>query len=368
MDDAPGAAYDARNLGPSPNPMRSHRVRRRSSLAIGATLALVIVPLVVVPASAGSQRDAVIAYWTPARIAAAKPRDLKPLGHMNANRGKPGGGGAGAVGGASWANGGAVLDQTGKVFFHMGGGDWQCSGSVVSDGGRAGYSIVLTAGHCAIDETTGEFASNWVFMPNWDTQPATFTTACTGTLYGCWTTAGGGGIYVHWGFAHAGAFNNQAVTHDWAFAVVGPGGKSNAQLDAAKGSGGVGTGYAIQFSGVSSGNRLEAFGYPAAGKYHGNDLTWCAGNIAVDVASSNGSTNNATWGMACDMTGGSSGGPWFANLNETNGSGGTLSSLNSYGYSGVVKMFGPKFNANTLATFNAAKSGTPTNTVVGTAP
>ena len=58
---------------------------------------------------------------------------------------------AGAVKGASWTNGGPILAMTGKVVFTMGGGDWICSGSVVNDGGRAGYSMVLTAGHCAID-------------------------------------------------------------------------------------------------------------------------------------------------------------------------------------------------------------------------
>ena len=334
-------------------------MRRRSALAIGTALALLIVPLVVAPASARSEHDRIVAYWTPARMAAAKPRDLTPVGVKAKPQAKPVRGGPGVTG-ASWTRGGPVLDLTGKVFFHMGGGDWQCSGSVVSDSGRLNYSMVLTAGHCGIDESTGEFASNWMFMPNWDAQPATFTTACSGSYYGCWTSAG---IFVHWGFAHAGAFNDQAVTHDWAFVVVGSGGKSNTQLDA------LGS-YPIQFLGtVGSGDRLQAFGYPAAGKYHGNDLTWCAGKVFVDVSSSNGTPNNATWGMGCDMTGGSSGGPWFEGLNEQNGTAGTLSSLNSYGYSGIRNMYGPKFNGNTQATYSAASTTTsPTNTTVGTAP
>lgn len=339
-------------------------MRRRSPIALALGLALLVVPLIAAPASARSARDGVIAYWTPARMAAAKPRDLTPVGQAVARKGKPGGGGG--VTGASWTKGGPVLDQTGKVFFHMGGGDWQCSGSIVDDQGRPGYSMVLTAGHCAIDEVTGEFASNWLFMPNWDAQPATFTTACSGSLYGCWTTAGGGGIYVHYGFATAGSFNNQAVTHDWAFAIVGPGGKGGGgQLDGSKALGGAGGSYPIQFAGgVSATNRLQAFGYPAAGKYHGNDLTWCAGNIGQDA-----STGNQTWSMPCDMTGGSSGGPWFEGLSETGGTGGVLSSLNSYGYSGVSNMYGPKFNANTQATYNEARTeATVGNSIVGTAP
>lgn len=338
-------------------------MRRRSPLAIGIGLALIIVPLIAAPASARSEHDRVVAYWTPARMASAKPRDLTPAGANITPRARPGGGGG--VTGKSWVNGGPVLDLTGKVYFSMAGGNWQCSGSIVDDQGRSGFSMVLTAGHCAVDEATGLFATNWMFMPNWDRQPATFNTACSGSFYGCWTTAGGGGLYAHWGFVHAGSFNNQAVTHDWAFAVVASGGKSGEQLDGSVATGGAGGSYPIQFTGgVSAGNRLQAFGYPAAGKYKGNDLTWCAGNIGQDVG-----TANQTWSMACNMTGGSSGGPWFEGLNETNGTGGVLSSLNSYGYSGVSNMYGPKFNDRTLATYTEARTDASVgNTVVGTAP
>jgi hypothetical protein len=330
-------------------------VRRRPALAIGTALALLIVPLVVAPASARSEHDRIVAYWTPARMAAAQTRDFVRDGNGYVPRGKPGGGGTGVTG-KSWVNGGQVVDRVGKVYFHMGGGDWQCSGSVVSDNGRSGYSMVLTAGHCAIDEATGEFASNWLFMPAWDRQPATFSTACSGSLYGCWTTAGGGGLYVHSGFATAGSFNDQAVTHDWAFAVVGPGGTSgSAQLDSIAA---IGAGYAVGINTVSSGDRLGAFGFPAAGKYHGNDLTYCAGPVGQDAG-----TGNQTWSLACDMTGGSSGGGWLKGIDEATGLGGVLISLNSYGYSGVKKMYGPKFNANTAATLNAALTdNSPGNT------
>jgi V8-like Glu-specific endopeptidase len=333
-------------------------VRPRSSLVLATGLALLIVPLIAAPVGArngGPQAEQarVIAYWTPARMAAAVPRDLDRNTGKVIPRAKPGGGGGGStVTGASWTKGGPVNDLTGKVFFHMDGGDWQCSGSVVSDGGRAGYSMVLTAGHCGVSETTGEFASNWVFMPNWDAQPATFSTACSGSLYGCWTTANGGGMYVSQAFATAGSFNDTAVTHDWSFAVVGPGGKSGtAQLDGLKSQGGVGGSYPIGFNTVALNDQLASFGYPAAGKYHGNDLDYCAGPVGQDAG-----TGNATWSMACDMTGGSSGGPWLEGLNLTTGAGGTLSSLNSYGYSGIRNMYGPKFNNNTSATYNAART------------
>lgn len=323
-------------------------MRRRSPLAIGIGLALIVVPLIAAPASARSEHDRILAYWTPERIASAQPRDFERAGNKFVPRAKPGGTG-GAITGRSWPGSGTVPDLTGKVFFSMAGGNWQCSGSVVQDA-RTNYSMVLTAGHCAIDETTGIFATNWMFMPNWDRQPGTFATACTATFYGCWTAQA---IVVHNGFASAGSFNNQAVRHDWAFAIVGPGGKGGGQLDGPKAAGGVGGAYPIGFGTAANGERLAAFGYPAAGKYQGNDLTYCAGKISQDPG-----TANTTWAMACDMTGGSSGGPWFEGLNESTGNGGVLSSLNSYGYSGIRNMYGPKFNANTEATYNAANTAT----------
>lgn len=281
-------------------------------------------------------------------MASAKPRDYMKAGAHYVPLARPGTGGS--VTGKSWTGGGSVLEKTGKVYFSLSGGNWQCSGSVVNDT-RSGYSLVLTAGHCAVDETNGNFATNWMFIPNWDSDPATFSTACAAnaTLHGCWTAQG---LVVHSGFRFAGGFNDEAVQHDWAFVVVGAGGYGSTQLDATVGS------YPIGFDTVSVGDRIQPFGYPAAGKYKGNDLTWCAGSVFTDRY-----TDDTTWGVTCNMTGGSSGGPMFEGLSETNGEGGTLSSLNSYGYSGDNSMYGPKFNANTQATYNAADSATGNVTV-----
>ena len=61
--------------------------------------------------------------------------------------------------------------------------------------------------------------------------------------------------------------------------------------------------------------------------------------------------------------GGTSGGPWLEGIDESNGSGGTLSSVNSYRYSGGDSIYGPKFNSTTQATYNAA-NGATSNTIV----
>ena len=62
------------------------------------------------------------------------------------------------------------------------------------------------------------------------------------------------------------------------------------------------------------------------------------------------------------MTGGSSGGPWLSGFNASSQSG-SLSSLNSYGYSGVKAMHGPKFNDDTADVYDAANQASG-NTVV----
>lgn len=327
-------------------------------------LAALVVPLLLVgllpgavsaagpsPDARAAHRAQVLAYWTPARMRAAQPRDFTfdPVrGFQPAARpGGGGGSGGSTVTGASWSGGGKMLTTTGRALFTMGGTDYICSGSVVADG-SASQAIVLTAGHCVV-ENDGTFATNWLFIPSFDTSPS-YT--CSRTTYGCWVADA---LYADAAFATAGGFNTTAVQHDWAFAVVSAGDRDGGQLDAKVGS------FPIQYSGVARGDTLSAFGYPAAGKYRGNDLVYCRGPLGEDAG-----TGNTTWSMACDMTGGSSGGPWVKATNTTTYADAVLSSLNSYGYSGVKNMYGPKFNANTKAVFDAADKGSISSGVVRT--
>ena len=174
---------------------------------------------------------------------------------------------------------------------------------------------------------------------------------CASTAYGCWTARA---LVVHKGWADEESLTTKATQHDFGVAVVAGGGKTGTttQLDTA-----VGGGYAVSTGSMSSGTTVHAFGYPAAGRYKGKDLTYCAGPTFLDQYN-----GDATLGIACNMTGGSSGGPWLSGFNESTGSG-TLSSLNSYGYSGIKNMYGPKFNATTQAVYNAADNATG-NTIV----
>jgi hypothetical protein len=316
---------------------------RRSKAAVAAALltVLALLPLAVAPVAAANAKDKakaeharIVNYWTAERIANAKTRDFVRTGDKFIPKAKPGGGGTGA----SWTGGGPVVQRTGKVVFTMDGGDWVCSGSAVNDS-RTGFSLVLTAGHCAYDEVNRAFATNWTYIPSFDTAP---TYTCAQSTFGCWTAQG---LVVHSGYATAGGFNTQATLHDFAIAIVGPGGKNGStQLDS------LGS-YPIAYPAISTGGTVHSFGYPASGRYKGKDLTFCTGPTFNDV-----NNDNLTWGIACNMTGGSSGGPWLANF--TTAGGGTLTSLNSYGYGGLANMYGPKFNSDTQGVYSNANTRT----------
>lgn len=342
--------------------------RRSLALLVATATAVALLPAALAGAAvpAGADRDAaqerteharILAYWTPERMRAAIPRDfvrhpdgtfrLEPTPMLD----------PASSSGKSWTTtdgkGGVVQARTGKVYFVMGRTGYVCSGSVADDGGAGTNSLVLTAGHCLYDgkkySRTNElagFATNWLFIPDFDSLPNLNTTNCAlaDTKYGCWTAKA---LVVHRGFASQRNFTSTATRYDFGFAVVGAGGKSSGALDVA-----VGGSYAVDTDPLDNSPKvtdvLSAFGYPAGSPYGGKDLVYCSGPITTDANNA-----DATWGMPCDMTGGSSGGPWLAGVDST-GAGGTLSSLNSYGYSGVKYMYGPMFNKDTKAVYDAA--------------
>jgi hypothetical protein len=81
-------------------------MRRRSSLALLAALSLLVVPALAGPAGAGgggqSERDRILAYWTPARMQSATARDFVRTTHGFVPAAKPQPPAGGNVTGASW--------------------------------------------------------------------------------------------------------------------------------------------------------------------------------------------------------------------------------------------------------------------------
>jgi V8-like Glu-specific endopeptidase len=323
--------------------------RRFAAILVG--FALTSTTLAALPASAAPTHDQsvrsshqrIVDYWTPERVRAAVPADvvLDATGRRVPAARKPGGGGlGGTVTGASWNGGGAVLNTTGKVLFTMSGSNYVCSGSLVQDG-VADRATVLTAGHCVFDDRTDTFATNWLFVPAFDSAP---TFDCSLTVWGCWSATR---------LVTTTAWTNGDFNHDVGFAVLGSGGRTGAQADDVIGA------QPIAFSTLHP-TTVHAFGYPAAQPYTGNDLVYCAGTDAKD--STPGST---AYSVGCSMNGGSSGGPWFRSFSTSTGTG-TLTSVNSFTYRGVKnRMFGPYLGSYAQATFNAARTATGSMLVSG---
>jgi V8-like Glu-specific endopeptidase len=300
--------------------------------------------------------DKVANFWTAQRIDSALTREFvfdkdAKSARLNAVRKGGGSGGTTTKGpnkatttstGKSWTSGGLPLAATGKVFFTFGSSTYVCSGSVVTDD-KTDRSIVLTAGHCVYNQGTSQFASNWIFIPAYDSKPNGSCTDPTNAFpYGCWTARS---LMVHSDFSTQTTFNAISTQSDWAFAVIGAN-SAGAHLDTTVGS------FVFNESGFTATNQAAySFGYPAASPYAGADLVFCNGNTFADANNA-----SATWGLACNMTGGASGGPWMSAFSTSTNSG-ALSSVNSYKYSNdATKMYGPKFDSRTRSTLNAALS------------
>lgn len=311
------------------------------SLATALLLAAVLVlpanaarrsPSEARPADAGSEHARVVAYWTPQRRATAVPREVllpaaKP-DNPGGGKGKGGGGGGDTtdptlVTGATWRGGGDVAWTTGKVYFTLGGTRYVCSGSAVDS---SQGSVVLTAGHCTYGVSEG-FATNWIFYPAYDGGPSSL---------GAWTATD---LFTTTAWA-----SSEDLDDDAGFAVVTNG--TSTTLEAALA--GVGAAApAVAFDGFDLGLDYHAFGYPAAKKYKGTTLTYCAGPTLHSY------DGRDTLSLECDMTGGSSGGPWYRDFDGAH----VVNSLNSYGYASLKRMFGPVFGAAENSAFGATGAG-----------
>lgn len=294
-------------------------------------IVLSLVSIFFANASSATPPLQAIGYWNDENTKSAKPLDL--LMDPKTGIAQTSATSVPNTIGSDWIEGGIPQYAVGKVFFSIGRSNYVCSGSIVDDG-NPNISIVITAAHCVMDK--GKFVTNWAFVPDYDSGNRQFWYAKN--------------LIVRNEVAKQKQFNKTFIEHDWAFAVI-PNGtfiKNNVsvtnpsiQLDS------LGKFYYSQ-NGFTLGNISTAFGYPASGIYNGLSLKYAQGPIINDP------NGYLTWGMPSDLTGGASGGPWLSSLSEL-----TVSSVNSYKYTNdTLKMYGPKFNAKTTSTFNAAKFAT----------
>ncbi|MDN3356561.1 trypsin-like peptidase domain-containing protein [Actinomadura sp. DC4] len=210
--------------------------------------------------------------------------------------------------GAPWTSRGAVRATTGKVFFTIDGGDYVCSAGTVSS---ANHDLVVTAGHCAQD-ATGKWARNWIYVPGYDQGRRPYGAFAARHMFvpGTWSARGDENFDV-------------ALV-----ALATSAGRHVADVVGAQG---------IAFD-QPRGGLVYGFGYPAGGHYDGERLTYCSGRTSPD---SHKITKDE--GLRCDMTEGSSGGPWLTRFDAATGTG-VVTSVSSFKYADdPATMYGPYF-------------------------
>lgn len=208
------------------------------------------------------------------------------------------------------------VDHIGKVFFTLAGSNYVCSGNAVVS---ANKSTVATAGHC-LNEGPGAFATNFIFVPAYLNGAAPYGKWTARALYAPTQWSGSGDMQYDTGFAVVNQLNGKYLSD-----VVA---ESGVEFNAARGL------------------TYKSYGYPAASPFNGESLKSCSGAASNDP-------NNPqflTQGISCDMTGGSSGGPWFIGSSAN----GLQNSINSYGYSRSPVMYGPYWGLVIQVTYTSA--------------
>ena len=284
-------------------------------------LTVVLTAAVAAPASAAPKRNTetpqeVSAYWTPERMKNAKPRA----------RVKPGGSAAAGGTTSDWSRYAVALGangayanadrQNGKVFMTIGGGNYVCSGTAVT--ASAGVNLVWTAGHCVTDGP-GQEASKFMFVP------------------GYYRGAEPNGRWVFTVLDSTAGWEAQGADrfrYDAGAARVVNSANAGATFEST-----IGT-RPISFGVNPTGQRLVAIGYPASGKFNGSQQYACASPFRRW----DGTAQLDPMQISCDMTGGSSGGGWFLDVDRDSlaDSGEPLVSNTSYGYQSLKNaLFGP---------------------------
>lgn len=231
--------------------------------------------------------SAVLQHWTTANMLAATESDAdqqidnaanSPQGGTDINAGK-----ATQQDGQPPRDGNALfpLSTVGKIFFTNAGQDYVCSGTAVVS---SNHNTVDTAGHCLY--WNGSWVQNLIFCPLYEKG---------NTPYGCWV-AHDLEVPADW----IGAGPNQ-LHHDLGMAIVSPNNEGNL-TDVV---GGAGWAYNQPIK-----QPYYAYGYPAARPFDGQTRQSCEGATGRSWQLAGGTVVS----IPCNMTGGSSGGPWFIKM------------------------------------------------------
>jgi V8-like Glu-specific endopeptidase len=235
----------------------------------------------------GTNPDVVVKHWTVANMRDAIDADQQSV---NASDLTPGSidislGKAAQQQGQPPRNGNPAypLSTVGKVFFtNASGRDMTCSGTAVAS---LNQSVVDTAGHCLF--WNGDWVQNVIFCPLYDSG---------NTPYGCWAARD---LEVPSDWIHA---RPNDYHHDLGMAIVSP----NNQGVLTDLVGGAGWAY-----NQPADQPFYAYGYPAGFPFDGQTRQSCENSLGKSSPHGGGTVVS----IPCNMTGGSSGGPWFMKSN-----------------------------------------------------
>lgn len=236
----------------------------------------------------------------------------------------------------------------GKIFFDGPQGSMVCSGTVVRDPAHPGKSdLVWTAGHCVHAGAKGGWYRNVIFVPSYNDGGKT-AAQLKGAKRDALAPLG-----VYW--ADAAATSDQWIAqgaesggsgspYDFAVLHVTPDKQSGTKSLEEK----VGSALPVWFNtpSVKKIGKIGIWGYPAAPPYDGQNLYTCTGrpgrlSIFADQPTE--------YRVGCTMTGGSSGGGWYAR--QPNGQV-SLVSNTSIGPSTGGWLAGPHFGPEAKAIFD----------------
>ncbi len=212
------------------------------------------------------------------------------------------------------------LSTVGKVFFTTGmGQNSMCSGTAVASRNR---SVVDTAGHCLY--MFGGWSRNVLFCPLYDSG---------NSPYDCWA-ARDLEVPSDWINAKLNDYH-----HDFGIAIVAP----NSQGNLTDLVGGIGWAYNQPVN-----QPFYAYGYPAAYPFDGQTRQSCENSSGTLQQHGEGNVVS----IPCNMTGGSSGGPWFIQIRGTwylNGHNDFINRLQPN------RMFSPYYDDTWYALYNKAQ-------------
>jgi V8-like Glu-specific endopeptidase len=205
----------------------------------------------------------------------------------------------------------------GKIFFDTPEGSAVCSGTVVKDPAHPGKSnLVWTAGHCVHAGKSGGWFRNIVFVPAYNDNGLSAAQVQNATRAqvapkGVWW-ADGAQTSAQW-IAQGAETGGSGSPFDFAVLHVTPeagtGGKS---LEEA-----VGAALPVWFDAPSATQiaSIGVWGYPAAAPFDGQSMFDCVGKPGRLSIDPNAPTE---YRVGCTMTGGSSGGGWYATMPDGN--------------------------------------------------